>query len=541
VVRRTGLLVLLAAPVTLGAQGTATSERVTETGQAPWITAWSPLVPLAEHPRALPALGAGSQLLVAPAPRIGLAWFARQAAALPLEMNARTGDTSTRFSELRLRGAGERGDYRRPLDAPTSGVWQGAGLGWRALGTRGAGIGRVVVDQERQAESGASPRVAPYTSSPFVIADTLSPETRSARARLEGMAGWRVMGFGLGLATGVETRELRSIDAPLRRSGRATRQGVTAGLARALPWAGLTLGAHARWQGTTENVAIVPRPGSGVGFAIQGYAEPDSLVIDLNSLTRRIVARADAAGLGARARVLGADVVAYGETTRRRERHIAGVVSSSPRERWDADGSEWGVAAQRALWASRALVTTWVRGSTLEGDAHRPDLTGIILTGRESRLAIMADGRLHLPGSAWRFGAQGGTTRETVARSDYVASLATDIVAWSPSASVEVARDVGSRGALAVTLLAGQHATTSRVPASAEQGPVYREYIAPELALAAGGATLLGGGVTGRWRLRNGTWWASLRGESLTPMSARLAASPDGHRTMWSMTVGMQP
>lgn len=533
---------MLVAPVVVGAQGTAESERVTDSGQASWTTAWSPLAPVAEHQRMLPMLGAGPQLLVAPEPRVGLAWFARQAAALPLELRSATLDTSaSRFGELRLRGGGERGDYRRPLDAPTSSVWQGAGLGWRPLGTRGAGIGRVIVDQEQQGESGPSARVTPYTSSPFVVADTLSPEMRRARARLEGMAGWRVSGFGLGLAAGVETRELRSIDAPLRRSTRSTRQGVTAGIAHELPWMRLALGAHVRWQGSTENGAIVPRPGSGVAFAIQGYAEPDSLVIDISSLTRRIVARADAAGLGARARVLGTDLVAYGETTRRREHHIAGVLPSSPQERWDADGNEWGVAAQRALWTSRALITAWVRGSSLEGDAHRPDLTGIILTGRESRLAIVADGRLHMPGSAWRFGVQGGTTRETMARTDYVASLATDIVAWSPSASLEVARDVGTRGALAVTVLGGQHATTSRVPASAEQGPVYREYIAPELALAAGGATLLGGGVTGRWRVRNGTWWASLRGESLAPTGPQLTASPDGNRTMWSVTVGLQP
>ena len=60
-----------------------------------------------------------------------------------------------------------------------------------------------LVDREAQGESPPTSRVQPYTSSPFVVADTLDPEVSRARARLEGMAGWRVLGFGVGLAAGV--------------------------------------------------------------------------------------------------------------------------------------------------------------------------------------------------------------------------------------------------------------------------------------------------------------------------------------------------
>ena len=503
------------------------------------MTAWTPLAPVAEHPRTLPRLGAGPQLLIAPAPRVGLAWFARQAAALRFELPDST--HGGRFNELRARGAGEGGEYRRPLDSPESRTWQAAGIGWRSLGTRGAGIGRVVIDQETQPTSSPSPRVMPYTSSPFVVADTLSPEMRRARARLEGMGGWTILGMGLGLGVGLETRELRSIDAPLRRSTRATRQGVTSGLARRFPWAALTLGAHARWQGGTENGAILPRPGRGIAFAFQGYAEPDSLVIDLNALTRRIESRASAAGGGASARVLGTGLVAYGEATQRSERHVAGQLAASPRERWDADGLEWGIAAQRSLWGARMLLTGWVRGSEIHGDAYRPDLAGIIVTARESRLAMLADARFHAATSPWHLGVQVGTERDELTRLDYVAEVEPQVDTWTPTATFETAREVGTRGALALAIGVGQQAGSSSIPLASERGPVYKQYLGPELAVEADAATMVGATLTARWRLRAATWWASLGGETLRPGAARSSASPGGQRTSWSVAIGVQP
>jgi hypothetical protein len=540
--RRLTLTLALACPVALRAQSTDDGERVTDAGYAHWLTAWSPLAPIAEHPRSLVRLGAGPQLLVAPAPRVGLARFARHAAALPLEIR----DTADggRFEELRLRAAHDAGDYRRPLDAPAATVLQGAGLGWRTLGTRGAGIGRVVVDREAQGESPPTSRVQPYTSSPFVVADTLDPEVSRARARLEGMAGWRVLGFGVGLAAGVDTREVRSIDTPLRRGSRATRQALGGGVSRALPWMGLVVGAHARWQEGRENASLVPGPGQGIAFSIRGYAEPDSLVVATTSLIRRIDARADAAGVGAGARVLGAEVVAYADVTSRRERHAEGspaIVAASPRDRWSATGREWGVAVQRRAWGERALLTGWARGSSLEGDARRPDLEGIIFTAEESRVELLGEARLALPGSRWRFALQGGTTRDAVTRLDYVASLRSDVVAWRPSLHAEAARTVGASAAVSLALGARQQATSSTIPRAADQGPVYRGYVAPALAVDAGAATVLGGALTARWRLRDATWWVALGAESLSRAGAELSSAPEGSRTLWSMAVGVRP
>jgi len=68
-------------------------------------------------------------------------------------------------------------------------------------------LGSVVLDQERLDLGSQSDETEPYPTSPFVTTDTSTSPVRRTRARLEGVAGWTLGNWGLGIAVGYDTRD----------------------------------------------------------------------------------------------------------------------------------------------------------------------------------------------------------------------------------------------------------------------------------------------------------------------------------------------
>ncbi|MEJ7812537.1 MAG: hypothetical protein WKG32_19150 [Gemmatimonadaceae bacterium] len=540
--RRLGSVALLLGAASAHAQAAqpAAPSRATDTRLPAWMLAWSPLAPIADHPRALTRAPHGADLLTAPSPSIGAFWTAGNPGAIAFDI----ADSTARFAELRATSARESGSYRRPLDPARAEALQLSGLGWRPVGTRGAAVGRVVADQEELPVSAPTWRVAPYVSNPLVIADTVSPPTRHIRARLEGAIGWRARGWGAGLATGVETRDFRTRDFPLRRVGRVALPGATLGVTRALPVAQARVGAYARWTASNETGSLTPRPLTTAVFPVQGYEEPESLRVEITGLLRRIETDARAAGGSLSLTVARTSLALYGERTRRREDQFSQLSATPATDRWRATGAAYGAAAQRALGllGARLLVTATTRYTTLDGDATRADLAGTIFRAAESTLAATLDVRLVPRTSPWSAAVIAGTARDSYDRRDFVAELASDVEAWTPHAALEVARSVGASTRVSFGYGATQHVTTSRIPSPAELGPAYRRLAAPELALTAGASLAHGGSLAISRRARRSTVWLRARAESLRPGSgATLSLAPAGSRTLWNVSLGVNP
>lgn len=181
--------VVMASAVPLQAQTMA--DGLAQLGAPGWMTAWSPLAPLADLSQVLPTTGARPDLVGAPAPRIGLWWTAGSPAALPFEV-------VDRRSMFRGVGGWTDGTYRRALDPDDVTAFQASGLAWTPIASSGGAAATVLVDQEH---AGALPYAAtlmPYTTDPLVVTDTTIPARRRVRARVEAAFAWRVRKWGRG-------------------------------------------------------------------------------------------------------------------------------------------------------------------------------------------------------------------------------------------------------------------------------------------------------------------------------------------------------
>lgn len=521
----------------------ATAQGVRTPGSAPvgfdvaeWSTgAWSPFTAIADMPRTPLRAPAAPSLLTAPAPGVGLAWTGGDPSGLPTDVRAAWGSAAAS-------GAGESGGYRRPLDAAQSRVVQGQLTGWQRLGTRGAAVGRIVVDQEGRDPSSPSHVISPYSTSPFVLLDSSETSMRLQRARLEGAGGWAVGEWALGIGVGIESRDTRSERTRVPRIARAAAPAVSAGVSRGLPWGGVRLAAFARWMGEAETSQIIPRTGTGTAYLVAGYTEPDRMQLTPNSFIERRQDRSAAAvGGGATGSLFGATWAVAAEATRRNEEYSSQRRDDPPSDRWEASGSRAVAGVQRRVIGERLLVTARGEFVSLEGEGRRADLTGIVFRAAESMWQADAEVRWQPVGSAWSAAASGTVRREERTRQDFVARRETVIDALAPGVSVEVARRVARRVDLSASLGIAQYEPTSRIPNASAEGPVYRAYVGPSIAYDASAATAQRGALTARYMIpQGGALWVSGRQERASVGSGMTTVRrPVGSREGWVVVVGV--
>jgi peroxiredoxin len=472
-------------------------------------------------------------LLLYPAPRVGLLWTMGHVGALPFELEDRRSDFHGAMADV-------SGDFRRPLDPAQARAVDLAGFGWRPLGEGGV-VGRANLTVQSLDPSSYAHVLAPYGSSPLAATDTSAPAVEGPTARLEGAGGWRFGGWGVGLAAGYEAVVLRG-GPRLSRSGRVSSWGASGGLVRRL--GGLRLGLYGRWQGWAEQLVISSNGDPGLVHQLKGYAEPEPILVlpTSGAYPRRIEHEAKSAGLGVAGGLAGVAWALFAEATRRTETETSTLRSNNPPEDgWQTSGPIIGGALQATLWG-RLLATLDARWMELEGSATRPDLEGAIFRANESALVVTSDFRIAPTSSRWG-GALGlSVRRESRDRRDAVAELGTDIEGWVHAATLEVAHWF-SQGFIASVGYAGaRYSRTASIPDPFYLGPAFRGLIAPELAYYATESVSHQGALTLRWNAhRNSSLWVQGRYGVLKPLENQvdLFYAPDGERQSWSLALGV--
>jgi hypothetical protein len=352
-----------------------------------WMRDWSPLAPVADLPRTMPVAPALPALLTAPAPRVGLHWSAGNPAGLAFEGADEWGDFTMGY-------ASEAGDFRRPLDPGEVHSGMLAGSGWRPLGP-GAVSGGVALQRTGLGGDAFANARTPYRSSPHTSADTSGADMVELVTRVEGAGGWRVGGWGLGLAIGYETFDGRTDVSPTPRFRRGGAPAATVGVVRALS-AGVVVGAHARIQGDVETLSVSsPRTDVARVYPLEGYTNPVGVDYSTGGYNRRIEGDAYAFGLSASFRALDARWVAWGEVSERRERQSSQFLSDPPSDDWRTSGTTAGLAAARPIAGDRWLVVANVTWTRVTGEATRVALEeeGVLFEATEAALVGWGDVR----------------------------------------------------------------------------------------------------------------------------------------------------
>jgi len=521
----------------VSAQSVPPAQRATESGVPAWMTAWSPLNPIADVPRTLPRAAPVTDLLGSPAPTVGLFWFAGTPAALGFEVGERRGQLAGTL-------AGDDGAYRRALDPADVVVARLSGIGWRPVGSRAAAAGRVVLERVVLGTATQSGVLEPYASDPFVITDTTLPEVRRLDTQLEGALGWRLGPWSVGLSGAVFIEDHRTRNARFPRLGKATTPAASLGVARALPWARVRLALMGRWIGGNETL-ILPAPAApGRVYLLDGYSEPDAREVQPQTgLFRRTERDALAYGAAASGTLLGTSWVVFAENTRRTDDHVSARQEDPPTDRWHATGSAYGLAVQWPLSHYDLYLTAQWRLNRLRGDASRAGLTGFIFRATESVGHLTADVR-YLPASPWAVAATFALVRESRLREDFIAEMRSDLRTWAPGLGIEVARSLGVT-AVAAGYAVSWYAPSGGIPNPAAMGPIYQQLVAPEQSLYATTARSTAAALTLRHTFPSGT--AALlrvRRESLGASGEALPSdalpfAPEGSRTLWNVSLGV--
>ncbi len=497
-------------------------------GGAPrWTEAWSPLVPLGELPRTLPGVELGfANLLTLPAPRIGLFWTAGNPAALPREV----GELRTEFQVGLI---DHSGDFRRPFDPGDETHQLVAGQVWGPLGTKGAGIGRMVVDQGNFSDQTFSDVLVPYSTEPFTVIDTLGEEASRTAIRLEGAGGWQLGRIGVGLGFGYAQQETRTVESAVPVLNRTANPGVTGGVTYDLADGKIRVGAYGRWQQTAETISILSIAAASRVYRFTGFDDPVPINLVATFFSQRFDRKAWAAG-GA----VGADLgtvswIVFAQREKLTSENFTTTVGEGMRDYWDADGWTGGAAAQAELKSRHLLLTIDARYTTIAGEEERAEIDGIPFTADETRWHVNGELR-GKSDNGWEAALRLGVKREHRTRSDGLAVASTDIRSWRPGVAVEVARWLGPTVAVSAGVALSEHNPSGSVPLAAAMGPVYQNWLAPAVALEATEATSRAFMGTLRWQARATTgFWIQVRSESASPPDDRsglLPGAPRGER-----------
>jgi len=526
---------LAPAAETARAQATDAPGTLNGDGLPGWVTDWSPLNYLGDLPRELPGRSATfSELLLMPAPRLGVFWTAGNPAGLPFEV----GDEHVQFGFGLLNASG---DCRRPLDAGEFARRRFSGLGWGELGEWGGVIGRAVVDRTNLKEGAFADVLLPYASNPFIVMDTTGDELGRTAARLEGAGGWRVARLGLGLSLGYEAAETRSIASPVPRLDRSSASGVAGGVTYELLGDGrLRVGVAGRWRRAVERIQIYQAAAQTRLYQLEGYFEPEPLDPGTR-YDRRLEREAWGLDLAVAGRALGGSFAGFARTEQMQEIQFNRLYESDPpHDRWDADGWTVGGAAQRPFLGDRLLVTGWVRYSVLEGESQRWDIDGVTFRANEKSFKADLEVRVRAL-QGWEAAGRLSLVRDYRTRRDVLGRTRSVIHNWQPGAGVEVVRWLGSRFALAAGALLAGYAPSGGIPDPVTLGPVTQEYVAPELALQVTGGRTAKVRLGARWQATAGlAFWAQGEYASLTPTEGTVSIpmEPTGDRSSWTLDFG---
>lgn len=347
--------------------------------------------------------------------------------------------------------------------------------------------------------------------------------------------------WSLGIAAGYAVSETSTVRAAVPRTIRSAMPAAGLGIAWGPAAGRMRIGAHARVRRSVGTTQLYSVAGSNRVYQLEGYTEPRPRDILGSTYRRRLERAGYAGGLSAEGALAGVAWVLYWEGGSVTDSHFSDLRIEDPAaDVWTANAHTVGAWLSRKLGGGGTALTFTSRWTSIEGNAT--------LARREDTAFVAAEDLLVLEGTAtsswtvgWRTRLRLGTARRRWSRLDLVNHAAFDVTAWTPRAFLELAWEVG--GLLSVGVGGGwsQYAPRGEIPSSAELGPVYREYIAPELAMYGSEAASRVGRLILVWRRASGNdVRISVMATSTSGLSQRaLDYLPSGSRTTWSMAVGV--
>ena len=501
-----------------------------------WMVSWSPLDSHADLPRLMPSASTALPLLLLPPPKVGLFWLTGNPAAFPADV----GEAYSNFMSAR---SGQSGDYRRPLDPGGSSLTQVSAVSWRPVGTQGAAIGRIIVDQETLDPGSKADVTQPYTSNPFVVTDTSTSPMRRVRARLEGAAGARLGPWAVGGALGYETRDNYTVHAAFARFDRQVTPALTVGLTRSFGDSGLTVGVHGRWSGGAETIEMYQNTLGGRIYQLEGYS--DVVARDQVTYYRRMESDEASAGAGASGRMGAGRWVVFGDWARYRDGLWSQLNTDNPaKDRWETHAWSVGAAVQQALWGGRWLLTVQGRWFSLNGQGDLAmDSAGVIFWAHEHSLSGSAELRLLPVEDGWTAVAVLSVVNERRNRADSAAGIWTTLETLTPGIAIEAGRTALRNVFVSGGVAIASYMPRGEIPERLARGTVYQTLIAPEMDFYATKATTTALSLGVRWQVRDGTaLWLAARSETLSPTSGYQQVSgysPQGSRTASYVAVGV--
>ena len=535
------------APAALGAQDAIVPARadVLTPYSAYARTAWSALSPLADLARPGPRAPLVPSLFAVDAPMpVGLL----SAGGVP-SLLAR--DSVRDEWGIAMGSASMNGGYRRPLDPGHATAGRVDGWGTSRLGGRAVATGLLALDRRRLTDDTRLATAAPYAGASLLVpTDTASPELTRSGTRLEGAIATRTLGVDVGLAVGYDALSANTQRSQRARLARRAVTGGTLSAGRALIGRALVAAAWVRAQDGVETLTHLGNPGTGRVLVLQGYAEPEP--IDYSpALTyfRRIARRATGGGVGAMGTLGGTRWAAFWERGTAREEHSSARRNDPPFDAWDASGTTVGAAVQRGFGASGVgadeapvTLTLHARNASLDGDARRADLTGIIAFSSDQAFASGAELRWRPREARWAAVALGDLTRRTRDVYDAVAENGSRLTAWTTGGAFELRRDVGARGAVSVGYGASRYVTSALMPRMSDSAPTFHALVVPELEYAATPALAQRGAVGVRWRRADGSaivFSGTLERVGGQGALASLPTAPKGERTAVALVIAL--
>ena len=498
-----------------------------------WMTAWSPLARLATWERKVPSAPPSLRLLDAPAPRVGQLWSTGTPSALAHEADDAWG-------EIRFRGGGDEGEYRRPLDARDHHTIQLSALRWQPLGERSGVAGRVVADETTSDVGSPAIYQVRHSPDPFVFADTTTPPMRHMRVRLESAYGWRAGPWGIGAGLGLQMSDDRTRKARAARLGRVSAPALSFGLLRVLSDAGLSVSVTGRWAEANENSRIA-LPGGIVTEVVEldGLGDPEPRRAAGPSVVARNVGRnSHALGAGFAGRLGQWRWVLHGERERLESVHVGSRLTDEVPNRWEAKAWRAGLDALGRAGPVRALVSA--RYAALEGHAFRRDLEGqgAIFRARQRTFTGLVDLRVADADSVWIAGLSVSIGRTTRLRRDFLVRVTEDIADTSPGVSVEAVRWLSERVAFSLGGSFSRYEPSGTILDSGIIGRIQPELVAPELAFHAAAARAYAASATVLAHMPQG---ATLVVGGRVDRSGRVdsVSGVGGERTHWSISAGV--
>lgn len=515
-------------PSTASGQSVFESQPV-DVSASTWLWRWSPLQRFGDLGLPAPTAPASPHLLDLPAARVGLAWSGNPA-LLP-------DDIDSSWTEVTAARRAASGSYRRPLD-PTDATGVTTSLsGWTRLGAAMAVIGRVAIDQE-SATGTAAILASPWTSSPFVPADTNRPAITRPGITLEGAQGVRLGAWRLGVALGYSALENHSSESTTGLSGRDASAGVAVGVGRALGTM-LRAGIYARTLQSSEVLNLVANPAPVRVYALDGYRDVEPVDYVTRIFFRRANRIGQAAGAGLSSRWMGTRWVIDGQLESVRERQIADISLRPPTTTWATHGVSGGARAQRRILD--VLATVGARASVQSGNAAR-DSSIQSFDADASSFELLGDLRYQPHNGRWQFATLITLGRDHQMVHDSAALISTVVTAWAPHAAFEAARRIGRTFDVGAGFGVAQYTPYASIPNPLRRGAAYRSFIAPGIEVAAATARVWTRSLEARWRAGFGAVSIRIAQTTTKPLTqVQLRPLPTGERSGWSVVAAVTP